>query len=345
MDTRRKWLMGLAAVVTVVGVGGYLAYDFWRQDQLAQADLVLYGNIDIREAALAFNVPGRVDRMLVEEGDKVANGQLLATLEPGVYQAGVDAATAQVDAQRAVLDRLIAGSRSQEIREAHAKARAIEVALDDARSTLRRTKALAVNGFASQQKVDNDQAAVKALEAQLTAAEQMLSLTIQGPRAEDIAVARAQLRGFEAQLTLSRQQFFYTELHAVESGVVNTRIVEPGTVVLSHSPVYAIALSDPVWARTYVSEPDLGRIYSGMAAEIETDAVAGKTYVGWIGFISPVAEFTPKSVETVEVRTSLVYRLRVYVENPDNGLRQGMPVTIKLIPGSEHAPAGRSATQ
>lgn len=120
---------------------------------------------------------------------------------------------------------------------------------------------------------------------------------------------------------------------------MKTRIVEPGAVVLPQTPVYTLALSDPVWARTYVSEPDLGRIHPGMKAKVFTDSAPGKAYEGWIGYISPVAEFTPKTVETREIRTSLVYRLRVYVKNPDDGLRQGMPVVIRLEPD---APGGDS---
>lgn len=332
-------------VVAVAAAGGYAAYDFWKRQQSTPTDIFLHGNIDIREADLAFNVTGRINSMLVEEGDEVENGQLLATLEADIYQAEVNAARARVGARRAALDRLLAGSRPEEIKEARANVRAVEADLEDARATLRRTEELAKKDFATRQRLDDDRASVKSLEAQLKAIEQELSLAIQGPRDEDIAEARAQLRADEAELALAQHRLDYTELHAKDRGVVKTRIVEPGAVVLAPAPVYTIALSDPVWVRTYVSEPDLGRIHPGMTAEVLTDSAPDKVYEGWLGFISPVAEFTPKTVETREVRTSLVYRLRVYVKNPDNGLRQGMPVTVRLNPEPDDGKAGKSASQ
>lgn len=345
MATRKKRLFSLAVVVAIAAAGGYGAYDFWERQESAPPDIVLYGNIDIREADLAFNLAGRIESMLVEEGDEVESGQLLATLEDDIYQAEVEAAKARAGAQRAVLDRLLAGSRPEEIGEARANVRAIEADLEDARANLRRTEKLAKDDFASLQKLDADRARVNRIEAQLKAAEQALSLVVQGPRKEDIAEARALLKADDAELALAQRRLAYTELHAKGRGVVKTRIVEPGAVVLAHASVYTIALSDPVWVRTYVSEPDLGRIQPGMTARVLTDSAPDKPYQGWVGFVSPVAEFTPKTVETREVRTSLVYRLRVYVKNPDNGLRQGMPVTVRLRIESDRREAEEPASR
>lgn len=345
MATRKKLSIGLVIVVAIAAAGGYAAYDFWKRQQSTPTDIVLYGNVDIREADLAFNVAGRIESMLVEEGDVVENGRLIATLEADIYQAEVDAAKARVGAQRAVLDRLLSGSRPEEIKEARANVQAVEANLEDARANLRRTEKLAKDNFASLQKLDEDRAHVNSLEAQMKAAQQELSLAIQGPRDEDIAEARARLRADEAELALALRRLDYTKLLAKDHGVVKTRIVEPGAVVLAHTSVYTIALADPVWVRTYVSEPDLGRIHPGMAAAVSTDSFPDEAYEGWVGFISPVAEFTPKTVETREVRTSLVYRLRVYVKNPDNGLRQGMPATVRLKPEPDDGKARESASQ
>jgi HlyD family secretion protein len=228
------------------------------------------------------------------------------------------------------LDRLLAGSRPEQIRQARENARAIQAQLEDARSTLQRTEKLAIDRFAPAQKLDTDRARVRNLEAQLKAAEQELALAIQGPREQEIAEARSQVRAGQAELLLARTHLKHTQLYAPEPGIIKTRILEPGAVVQPQTPAYTLALSDPVWVRSYVSETDLGRVYPGMKASVVTDTNPGRPYDGWVGFISPVAEFTPKSVETPEVRTALVYRLRVYVKNPDRGLRQGMPVTIHL---------------
>lgn len=330
-----KKLIVVIVVIAAAAAGGY-AYVFrpWESPRPADTGIVLHGNIDIREADLAFNVGGRVESMEVEEGATVRKGQLLATLDAATYMAQVDAAEAQVAAQKAVLDRLLAGSRSQEIQKARADVAAIQADLEDARSTLERTRKLAKQDFASQQKLDNDQARVDSAKARLKAAQQTLALAVEGPRNEEIVEARARLEVQKADLALTLQHLDYTKLHAPADGTVKTRISEPGAVVLAQTPVYTLALTDPVWARTFVAEPDLGRVHPGMKAKVFTDSAPDKAYEGWIGYISPVAEFTPKTVETREIRSSLVYRLRVYVKNPDNGLRQGMPVIVRLEPGA-----------
>jgi HlyD family secretion protein len=328
-----KKLIVLVVIIAVAASAGYFyVYGPWRERPAAETGIILHGNIDIREADLAFNVGGRVDTIEVEEGTTVTKGELLASLDAATYLAEVDVAEAQVAAYKAVLDRLLAGSRWQEIQKARAEVAAIQADLADALSTLQRTQKLAREDFASQQKLDNDRARVDGAKARLKAAEQALDLAVQGPRNEDILEARAKLEAQKAMLTVALQRLDYTKLHAPADGIVKTRIVEPGAVVLAQTPVYVLALTDPVWARTYVAGPDLGRVHPGMKAQVFTDSAPDHPYEGWVGHISPVAEFTPKTVETREIRSSLVYRVRVYVRNPDNGLRQGMPVTIRLLP-------------
>jgi HlyD family secretion protein len=107
-----------------------------------------------------------------------------------------------------------------------------------------------------------------------------------------------------------------------------TRVIEPGTVVLPAAAVYSVAIDGEVWVRAFAPEPLLARLAPDAVVTLSTDS--GKTYRGRIGYVSPAAEFTPKTVETPELRTQLVYRLRIRVENPDDGVRQGMPVTIRL---------------
>jgi len=152
-----------------------------------------------------------------------------------------------------------------------------------------------------------------------------------------VDAGKAELDRARAELDLARYRLSRTELKAPTDGVILTRIREPGAVVLPNTPVYSLAVTNPVWARTYVDEPSLGWVYPGMKAEITADSLPDKVYHGWVGFVSPTAEFTPKTVETPGLRTDLVYRLRVYVDNPDKGLRQGMPVTVHLVEGSEAA--------
>lgn len=140
--------------------------------------------------------------------------------------------------------------------------------------------------------------------------------------------AQAQVKSAEARLQVALTSLQDTELASPSNGVILTRVREPGAVVGAGESVLSLALDDPVWVRTYIDEPNLGVVYPGQKARVYTDS--GGEYEGQIGFISPQAEFTPKSVETAQLRTDLVYRLRVIITAPDKFLRQGMPVTVHL---------------
>lgn len=143
-------------------------------------------------------------------------------------------------------------------------------------------------------------------------------------------VLQANLESALAALGTAQTNLQDTHVYAPTEGWVLTRIREPGSVVKEGDPVLTISVKSPLWVRAYVDEPQLGLIYPNMPARVFTDTKGGKIYHGKIGFISPMAEFTPKTVETTELRTDLVYRLRIMVEDPDEGLRQGMPVTVQL---------------
>jgi HlyD family secretion protein len=196
----------------------------------------------------------------------------------------------------------------------------------------------------AQQTVDDAKAAAEAAQARLKAARETLNLVLAGPRKEDIAAARATLKAREAEFAFARQQLADADLYAPANGVIQNRILEPGDMVSPQTPVYTLALTDPVWVRAYIAESDLGKIRLGMLAQVSTDSYPGKHYRAWVGFISPTAEFTPKSVETTDVRTSLVYQVRIFVCNPQNQLRLGMPATV-TIPLSQDGESGIGAQE
>ena len=189
-----------------------------------------------------------------------------------------------------------------QVREAEANVEAIKASLLNAERIMERRQAIVSTGAVSDEDYQNALAQ------------------------RDISIAN--LRQAEAALGTAMTNLTDTEVYAPTNGTILTRIREPGTVVNIAEPIYTLSVSSPVWIRAYVSEPNLGRIFPGMTAIVSTDS--GKTYEGKIGFISPVAEFTPKTVESTELRTDLVYRIRVYCDNPDRFLLQGMPVTVKL---------------
>ena len=324
-----RWLV--LAFLFIGGVCGVI-YTVMEREQPKKTELRLYGNIDIREVQLAFHDTGRIIRLLAVEGDYVEAGQLVAEMDPIRYEAAVAHAKAQVASQEQVLARLLAGSRPQEIAAARARRDQAEANLRDAASTFDRIYAIYKKdpGATSRQQFDNAQAALKTAQGKVDEAQQALDLAVLGPRIEDIAAARATLEMYKASLKLAERELADTKLYASLPGVIQDRILEPGDMAFPQSPVYSLALTNPVWVRAYVEEPDLGKVVLGMKAQITTDSFPGKVYVGWVGFISPTAEFTPKQVETTELRSRLVYRVRIYACNPSNELRLGMPVTVTI---------------
>ena len=305
---------------------------FWQHQTLEVArktDLLLYGNVDIREVDLAFRQQGRLAKMLVDEGTTVKNGDLIAELDAQPYQDSLAAADAEVQRAQAELDKMKNGNRSQEIKRAEESVRQAEAVFRQADSDYRRQSNLASTGAASARTLEASQTAHDESAAALSAARYTLSLLKEGSRQEDIAAAEARLASVEAARAQAQTALKDTQLTAPADAVVLNRVREPGSMVGNRDSVYTLSLRDPVYVRAYVSEPNLGRISQGTAVAVTTDS-SGKVYQGHVGFISPRAEFTPKTVETTDLRTDLVYRLRVVVSNADEGLRQGMPVTVKV---------------
>ena len=305
------------------------------------APLTLYGNVDIREVQLAFQDAGRIRALPVDEGARVAAGQVVAELDPTRYQLELQRLNGEVAAQTQVLARLRQGSRPQEVARARAAAASARASLADAATQLARKQQLRTVNRISVQEVDTARTRVETLQANLKAAEEEVSLVVEGPRQEDIAAAEASLAALAAARDLAAQRLEDTRLLAPAAGVIRTRILEPGAMAAPGAPVFTLALTDPLWVRAYISEPDLGLVHEGMRAEVRTDTLPDKAYQGWVGFISSTAEFTPKTVETTELRTKLVYRARIFVCDPQEELRLGMPVTVTLQPGArpESAPA------
>jgi len=333
MSMKQK-LRPLVILVILGAIGGGIWFWQSKRDTASDNELLLYGNVDIRQVELAFNDSERVADLLAEEGDRLKKGQLLAKLETERFELAVARADAQVKNQEQVVARLEAGTRPEEIRKAKADVAAGEAALDDAERTYKRISVLVPQKAASVQNLDDARAAVNSARARLNALNAVLDLAIAGPRKEDIAAAKALLQRYEAELALARRDLKNALLYAPTDGIVQNRILEIGDMASPQKPVYTVAFTNPLWVRAYVSEPDLGKIREGMKATVTTDSFPNKQYEGRIGFISPTAEFTPKPVETTQVRTKLVYQVRVFVENPNDELRLGMPATVQFEVGA-----------
>jgi HlyD family secretion protein len=322
-------------VVLLAIAGGAAGWRWWvTHESNATRELTLYGNVDLRQVDLAFNNSERIAKVLVQEGDRVHPGQLVAELDTSRIEPMVAQAEAQMAAQKQVVARLHHGSRPEEIAQARANVDSAKADVANARQHYLRLKDIAGKSggrAVSQDDLDAAKSALDVSEAKLVVNQRALDLAVIGPRQEDILQAEAQLRGNEAQLALLKQQLADAKLYAPSEAIIRSRLLEPGDMATPQKPVFSLAIVDPKWVRAYVDEANLGKLKPGMTAAIVVDSFPGRRFPGWIGFISPVAEFTPKEVQTPELRTSLVYEVRVFVKDPDDNLRLGMPATV-LIP-------------
>lgn len=310
----------------------------WEKPANASTGLTLYGNVDLREIRLAFNDNGRIASLQAEDGQAVRKGDLLGILDDSRYRIAFDHAQALVQEAVARLDDLLAGTRSEDIDRLRAEVSSAESQLRLRRATYERILRLEHQKASPPQDLDSARAALQAAQAQLQALKASLRLAIAGPRQGTIDAARAALNAAKAGAALARRELQDTRLLAPADAIVRTRILEPGDMASPSQPVYALALTNPIWVRAYVDETDMGKLHPGQTAWITTDSFPDTRFKAWVGYISSSAEFTPKSVETPQLRTSLVYQVRVYVCNPGNKLRLGMPATVHIEPNTAASP-------
>jgi len=321
----------LAIVLALVALGLGAAFLWTQRAGRSAGPLRLYGNVDIREVQLAFRQPGRVADLAFDEGDVVTAGARMAALDAQPYRDALAAAKASVQAAQAELAKLRRGLRPQEITQAREALRQAQALAVETERNYQRQGSLLASGASSQRTVDAARTAREQAAAGVEAAKAALSQAAEGFRKEDVAAAEARLAAAQAAQAQAVTALADTVLLAPSNGTVIARVRESGSMVASQSTVYSLSLDAPVYVRAYVGEPDLGQVAPGTAVRVRSDS-SDKVYRGQVGFVSPRAEFTPKTVETTDLRTDLVYRLRIVVDDADrdSALRQGMPVTIEI---------------
>jgi HlyD family secretion protein len=320
-------------LLIVVGVLALLAVAIgvvWERRQ--GPELTLYGNVDIREVTLGFRVAGRVAEMLVDEGDAVRADQVIARLDTTPLELERNEARANSGALKARMTLLKSGFREEEVAQARAAVAERRAAAVEADKLFAREDQLKDTGAIAKRAYDDALAARDQAHARLEQALKAYDEQRTGYRHQEIIEGEANHARAEALVAEAEQRLDDAVLKAPADGVVLTRAVESGAILAAGTPVFTLSLVKPVWARFYVGEPDLGRVTPGLSVLLYTDARPGKPYHGQVGYVSPSAEFTPKNVETPDLRTDLVYRARIIVSDPDNALRQGMPVTVRLGP-------------
>ncbi|HIE8619271.1 TPA: secretion protein HlyD [Klebsiella quasipneumoniae subsp. quasipneumoniae] len=322
----------LLIVILLAALGG----DWWWYQSSRQQPLTLYGNVDIRTVNMSFRVGGRLASLTVDEGDSIRAGQTLGELDRAPYENALLQAQANVSTAQAQYDLMMAGYRSEEIAQAAAAVNQAQAAYDYAQNFYQRQLGLRASSAISANDLENARSSRDQAQATLKSAQDKLRQYRAGNRPQEIAQAKASLEQAQAALAQAKLDLHDTVLTAPSDGTLMTRAVEPGTMLNAGGTVLTLSLTHPVWVRAYVDEKNLGQAQPGQAVLLYTDSRPDKPYHGKIGFVSPSAEFTPKTVETPDLRTDLVYRLRIVVTDADGALRQGMPVTVSFDNGNGH---------
>jgi HlyD family secretion protein len=328
----------LIVLAALIGAGVYL-YPRFTKESKPQNEIVLSGNIEAHESLVSFKVQGRIVELPIEEGQSVEKGTLLARLDDADYKQRVRIDEASVGVRQSNLALTLAGTREQEIRAAQQSMLDAQANMHQKTLDFDRAQRLFSEDAISAQDRDLADTALKRSQATFQAAQQRYNEAVEGSRKEDIVIAQANLKEASANLGMSRVNLDYTVLRAPTGGVITVRQAEIGEVVVPGTPVVTLADLDHIWLRAYVAEVDLGRIHWGQDASITTDTYPGKQYHGHISFIASDAEFTPKSVQTYKERVSLVYRIKIDIDNPNHELKPGMPADAHItLAGNANAP-------
>ena len=319
-------------LLLLLAIGGAVVYFHpqWYRKPTAENMLKLSGNIEAHESLVSFKVTGRIIDLPVDEGMTMKAGDLLARLDDDDYrqQVAVDNATAHQRTRQLTL--ALAGSRAQDIEAAKLAMFDAQADLDQKKKDYARYQALYEKDEIPGQ--TRDQAATNVTRAQDTyqRAQQIYNELVEGTRKEELAVDRANVHQADQVVDMSHIRLTYTVLRAPFSGVVLVRQAELGEVVSPGTPIVTLADLDHLWVRVYVPETDLGKVSLSQVVNVHTDSFPDKTYPGRISFISSEAEFTPKSVQTEKERVTLVYRVKVDMDNPRHELKPGMPADVDI---------------
>jgi HlyD family secretion protein len=311
-----------AAAVSALAIGAVI-----RQNHTVNGGaLRLTGTIETTTVAVAFKVPGRLKERLVDEGQQVKIGQIVARLEDDELKDERMARSADQQAAQAALADLKAGSRQEEIAASVATLARLKAEADRAAQDAIRAEALFKKEVIPRKELDAARAAKEATAAAVREGEERLKLVKVGPRPDAIKQAQARLEAAAAARSLADTRLSQAVLAAPISGTVMAKHAEPGELLAAGSPVITVAKMDEVWVRAYLPETQLGKIKLGQQVSVSSDTWKGRTYQGTVSFIASEAEFTPRNVQTEAERVKLVYRIKITIANPKQELKPGMPV-------------------
>src|SRR4030043_2031558 len=335
----KRWLIG---VFIVVGVIGLIFYLFISNKNVEPPYIKISGNIETTEINIGVKISGRIVPLSVQEGDRVEKGQEIARLDDEDLRQRLELARAPLKSSQARLEKMLAGSRPEEVKEAETRFQQAQFDFENKKTQYERMKTLFDGRVIPRETLDNAEAKFKIAKAALEGAMEAYKLVKEGPRKEDIEDVRAQVEQARASLKLAETQLGYTVLHSPISGVVLVKSGEAGEVVNPGTSILTLADIVNVWLKAYIPETELSRIKWGQEVMVTTDLRPPKEYKGKISFISSQSEFTPKQIQTEKERVTLVYRIKVDIPNRERELKPGMPADGRILLAPSSLPFGKS---
>ena len=322
---KKKLLIGLTTILIF-----FISYKIYSNIFLKnENNLTFYGNIDTRTVNVGFRFLGKIENITKDEGEIVKKDEVLVKLDTASLEKSLEELNEKIFASKLELSKLQTGYRQEEILEAKAAMEEAIENLNKTKDTYNRQTNLFKTKSTSEENFTISQLNYKQALATLDKAKALYELRKNGYRDEDIKIQESNLKSLEIQAEKLKIDLNDSVIKAPVDGVILTRFKEIGAITNAGESILEIAKTDEFWVRAYIDEKNLGNIKPGLKMSIQTDS-RSENYEGVIGFISPVAEFTPKNIETQELRADLVYSFRVIVKNPDDKIRQGMPVTLKI---------------
>lgn len=343
-------------VIVVAAVLAVAAYGYFGR---GSEGLTASGTLEARNINVGSKVGGRVQEVLVREGEQVEPGQVLVRFEPSELEAQVIQARGRVEQAKAALEKALRGARPEEIEQAKAEQTAGTNQVWEAKSQAERARAAFVNaqreykriseladaGVASRSQRDDAEAAFESAKAQLAAAEHAVSvaegqakaataverMTVRGNRAEDIAIARANFLSAEGELKLAESRFAEREVKAPAAATVEVFATRPGDLLAPNAPIAKLLEADQLYVIVYVPQTQIGQVRLGQKAEIRVDAYGNRAFPAVVEQIRQQAEFLPRNVQTREEREHQVIGVKLRVENPGRELRAGITADVRFL--------------
>jgi len=309
----------------------FAAWFFLLRGRGADGALDASGTVEATDAQLGFEAAGRIDTILVHEGDRVQAGQELARLDRAELNARRQQAAAQLAAAQATLTELERGNRTQDVQQGRDALTAANQRLADAQRDLDRTRRLFDGGAVSREALDKAQLAFDVAQSQHDQAAQALQLLEIGPRPERIDAQRAVVAAAQATIQQINALLANAMIRAPFDGVVTVKDREVGETVSPGAPVLTVTNLNDRWVRIYIPETSIGAVHLGETATITADTYKGRVYRGAVSFIASEAEFTPKNVQTKDERVKLVYAVKVRITSDSTyDLKPGIPADVRL---------------